>query len=216
MAAQSREDRLPTAWGQEIANAYEARAHTTWDGNDVSIRMAGEFRTTGAPAEWELLWSGSLDTDYPVSGTLTCRIPGVGLPEFSVSDARSGTPTGTEVDMVFAAVGAARQFLRRWRGGEESSTARAPSAQSPHAFPPEGWRVLDPQGVVTTEMIETLRTWPPSSHVRSARFDESTHVSFDPAIGTLTLRTVHRWGADVCRHQLALGHTLVERLHTWT
>jgi hypothetical protein len=226
MARNSSEERLPTAWVAATASDMGARGEVTWAGNDVVVTMVGAMPGPGGldPAQspstipWELTWEGSLDTDYPTSGTLSCRVPGSGLPRLEASDEGSGVPTGTEADVLFAAIGVARDLFRRRRrdrGGDDEETGDPAGRASTTPAPADGWRVTDPGGLLTPELMSAITSWPASEHARSARFDESTRIVFEPALGTLTVRFGHRWGADVCRHQVDVAQRVVQRLLAW-
>ncbi|MFZ2515176.1 MAG: hypothetical protein WAW82_05895, partial [Candidatus Lutibacillus vidarii] len=111
--APNREARLPTPWVEPFARGQGAHVDSGWDGND----FRAVFRGTRGQVQWELTVDGHLDTDYPATSALRCSTPYAG--SFVVGGGSSQVASsGTEADLLFGALSAARSWWRgRGKGG---------------------------------------------------------------------------------------------------
>lgn len=121
-----REARLPTAWLPALAQAHHAQVEGRWDGNDYRAVVAGAYRQLS----WQLAVEGHLDTDYPATSVLRCETPFPGSLSVGSGD-RAPRTTGTELDVVFAVVSAARTWWRGRGRGSSSSGGEASDGPAP-------------------------------------------------------------------------------------
>jgi hypothetical protein len=196
-----REARLPTAWLPALAQAHHAQVEGRWDGNDYRAVVAGAYRQLS----WQLTMDGHLDTDYPATSVLRCETPFRGSLSVGSGD-RAPRTTGTELDVVFAVVSAARTWWRGRGRGSSSSGGEASDGPAPGA----SLELDDPDGVLTPEVLGQLEHWPTSSHTRSNlnRDRSSLRLSY----GTLVFTTENMWGEAVTTHQLAVFRQVIDLL----
>lgn len=202
----NREQRLPTAWVEPFARVHGARVDSGWDVN--SFRAA--FRGSHGHLPWELVVDGHLDTDYPATSALKCSTPYAGSFEVLGGPSRAMT-SGTEADLVFMAVSAARSWWRR-RGRDAGQGAAGDAGAGSSATPTPGasLNVTDSEGMLTPQILAMLEDWPPSSHARSARHDDRFQLRL--SYGGLILMTENLWGEAVAAHQLRVCYAILDAL----
>lgn len=215
--ALNREARLPTAWVEPFARAHDAHVDYGWKVDD----FRADFRGTHGQVPWELTVEGYLDTDYPATSSLRCSTAYDG--SFVVSDGPAlPVMSGTEADVVFAAVSAARSWWRGRRRGEAGAAAppdrdAGPDREAgpdrtpaPDRTAGPGLRVNDPENVFTPELLSMLQSWPASDHARSGLHRDRFSIRL--AHGSLLFTTENQWGEAVTSHQLRVFSAVLDRL----
>lgn len=203
--AVDRETRLPTAWIDSCAARHHAVAHQRWVNDSIQVVLTGHF----GPHPWVLTLDGHLDTDYVATGRLRCQVPG--RARFSASTGSRASPTGTEADLVFAVLGAARSW---WRGrGSRPPVERSGGPQDATGVA-DHLRIDDVHGVLTAQIRSLLAVWPASTHARGARHTDRVAAAFSTIGASLDIDTENLWGEAVVDHHLQVARLLVDRLLT--
>lgn len=196
----SREERIPTEWLAAFAAAHGYRADGAWDGNDFHGTLLGGF----GPHDWELKLYASLDTDYAPTQQLRCAVPAGSRLEVDSANL-PGRLSGTEIDIVAGAIGAARKWLRSRRTDETATTAQPDATPRPGAT----LNVDDPAGLLAPDLLQALESWPAPTHARSNLTAQSLRLRHAPTAGVLTFDTVQHWGPEACAHLLGIAERVV-------
>ncbi len=200
--APDREARLPTQWLSGLAQAHGARLEHGWyQPADFRGVLHGAYRDL----PWTLTMDGHLDTDYPSTIRWQCSTPHEG--SFSVKSGAFAGTTGTEADLVFAAVSAARAWWKQRNRTRDAGATGAPGASQPRS---STLSVSDPREILTPELLAPLEDWPPSTHVRGVNRNGEIRLSM--SYGAIVFTTENQWGEAVTEHHLRVAFGLLDRL----